>query len=122
MYSLVCFARRSKDVIHAVWLPSWGLKSAVLPSQVQTLVVTATHMIDTVANPMARVQCSQICGAGHAEMRAVVRVVSQADFTAWVEAARAQPPDMDMPGMDMPGMEMPEIGRASCRERVGQYV
>src|SRR3546814_383690 len=83
------FALRSKDVIHSFWVPSWGLKRAVVPGQVQTLVVTPTRMVETVANSMARVQCSQICGAGHAEMQAVARVVSQADFTAWVEAARA---------------------------------
>ena len=103
----VRFALRSKDVIHSFWVPAWGLKREVIPGQMQTLVVTPTSIVDTAANPMMRVQCSQICGAGHAEMRAVVRVVSQADFTAWVEATRGQPPGMEMPGMEMPGMEMP---------------
>src|SRR3546814_19579128 len=83
------FALRSKDVIHSFWVPSWGLKRAVVPGQVQTLVVTPTRMVETVAHSMARVQCSQICGAGHAEMQAVAPVVPPADFTAWVEAARA---------------------------------
>src|SRR3546814_21075518 len=84
----VRFALRSKDVIHSFWVPSWGLKRAVVPGPVQTLVVTPTRMVETVANSMARVQCSQICGAGHAEMHAAARVFSTSDFTAWVEAAR----------------------------------
>src|SRR3546814_19205706 len=90
MTSLVRFSLRSKDVIHSFWVPSWGLKRAVVTGQVQTLVVTPTRLVETVANSMARVQCSQICGAGHAEMQAVHRVVSTADFTARVEPARAR--------------------------------
>lgn len=103
------FALRSEDVIHSFWVPAWGIKKAVVPGRTWTLVVTPTQIVDTEANPMARVQCSQICGAGHAEMRAVVRVVAKADFDKWIETARAsqgQMPGMEMPGMNMPGMNM----------------
>lgn len=32
---------------------------------------------------MTRVQCAELCGIGHARMRADVRVVAPADFQAW---------------------------------------
>lgn len=115
------FVLRSADVIHSFWVPAWGIKKAVIPGETRTLVVTPNELLDTADDPTARLQCSQICGVGHAEMRAVVRVVSRGDFDQWVETTRAaaahggmKMPGMgndEMPGMEhgaeMPGMEMP---------------
>ncbi len=114
----VRFVLSSADVIHSFWVPAWGIKKAVVPGHVWTLVVTPDQIIDTTADPMARLQCSQICGVGHAEMRAVVRVVSPADFNTWIETARRSEgemggmrmPGMNMPATNMPGMEMNSPG------------
>lgn len=99
------FVLRSEDVIHSFWVPAWGIKKEVVPGSTWALVVTPNRILDTTTDPMMRVQCSQICGAGHAEMRSAVRVVAKADFDKWIEAARAS--QGQMPGMEMPGMEMP---------------
>lgn len=32
-----------------------------------------------------KVRCAEICGTGHADMRATVRVLPQAEYTAWVD-------------------------------------
>jgi cytochrome c oxidase subunit 2 len=100
----VRFVLNSADVIHSFWVPAWGIKKAVVPGRTRTLVVTPDQIINTTTDPLARVQCSQICGVGHAEMRAMVRVVSPADFNTWIETARAT--KGGMPGMNMPGKEM----------------
>ena len=36
-----------------------------------------------------RVQCVEMCGTGHARMRTRVRVLSEAEFEAWVIEAKA---------------------------------
>lgn len=118
------FMLRSTDVIHSFWVPAWGIKKAAIPGELRTLAVTPHRILETVVDPTARLQCAQICGAGHGEMRAAVRVVSRADFDHWVESQQAargggmSMPGMEMPGMDgqgsgMPGMEMPMDGDTS---------
>ena len=110
----VRFVLTSNDVIHSFWVPAWGIKKAVISGEARTLVITSDRIVDTTADPTVRVQCSQICGVGHAEMQAVVRVVSRSDFDQWVETTRAAATEggMNMPGMNMPGMnmEMPGTG------------
>jgi len=36
-----------------------------------------------------KVRCAELCGTGHADMRAPVRVVTQSEFMAWVENQKA---------------------------------
>src|SRR3546814_1114825 len=79
----VRFALRSKDVIHSFWVPSWGLKRAVVPGQVQTLVVTPTRMVETVANSLARVQCSQICGARSEEHTSALQSLMRISYAVF---------------------------------------
>lgn len=103
------FVLRSKDVIHSFWVPAWGIKKAVIPGETRTLLVTPNRIVDTMVDPIVRLQCSQICGVGHAEMRTVVRIVSRSDFNEWVKTTKAAAPHggMEMPGMDMHGTETP---------------
>jgi len=106
------FVLRSNDVIHSFWVPAWGIKKAVIPGETRTLLVTPDRILSTSTDPNARVQCSQICGAGHAEMQAPLQVVSLADFNDWVKttkaAAKEEMNNMNMPGMNMNGSkEMP---------------
>lgn len=97
----VRFVIRSQDVMHSFWVPAWGMKKAAMPGETRTMVMTPTKITDTSANPLERVQCAQICGAGHARMRAAVRVVSTGDFTAWI--AREQQEGAKEGGMQMNG-------------------
>ena len=78
------FVLRTKDVMHDFWVPAWGEKKDVIPNEVRHLFITPTMLGTTATNPMLRVQCSLICGNGHPLMRAPVKVVTPADFKAWV--------------------------------------
>jgi cytochrome c oxidase subunit II len=83
----------SRDVIHSFWVPEFRIKQDVLPGQnlVKELRITPTRIGDY------KVRCAELCGGAHAYMEAPVKVVSQADFDAWVseqtKAASANPAD-----------------------------
>ncbi|OOY05378.1 cytochrome c oxidase subunit II [Thioclava sp. F28-4] len=99
------FILQSKDVMHSFWAPAWGIKKAVIPGETRDLVVTPTKIMDTLSDPTMRIQCAQICGAGHPVMRSELRVVSAADFDTWVakqqDAAKQEAGSMS--GMNMGG-------------------
>jgi cytochrome c oxidase subunit 2 len=69
---------RANDVIHSFWIPDMGQKQDAVPGITTELVITPTRTGDY---PLI---CTELCGLGHASMRAPVRVVSQSDFDAWV--------------------------------------
>ncbi len=98
----------SPDVIHSFWVPAFGIKRDVIPGQTTILYLTPTAIGSTEVDPRVRVQCAELCGAGHAEMRSTVRVLSATDFAAWVAAQAAPGETMPpMPGMSMaPGETM----------------
>lgn len=82
----VRFVLRSPDVIHSFWVPAFRIKQDVVPGEVRELSLTPNRLIATSVSPLARVQCAELCGVGHANMQARVRVVSPAAFDAWVRA------------------------------------
>lgn len=67
------------DVIHSFWVPQMGQKQDIVPGVETTLVITPTR------EGTFPVVCTELCGLGHATMRASVRVVSQDEFEQWVE-------------------------------------
>ena len=72
---------RSVDVIHAFWVPEFGQKSDAVPGIETTLVITPTRIGNYA------VVCTELCGLGHATMRAQVEVVEQADYEEFLEQA-----------------------------------
>ena len=60
------------DVIHSFWVPEFGQKQDAVPGIETTLVITPTRIGNY------PVICTELCGLGHATMRAPVRVVDQA--------------------------------------------
>src|SRR5687768_15625785 len=68
----------SLDVIHAFWVPEFGQKSDAVPGIETTLVITPTRIGEYA------VVCTELCGLGHATMRAPVRVVEQADYEKYL--------------------------------------
>ena len=66
------------DVIHAFALPAFGLKIDAVPGRLNETWFRA----DRVGTFYG--QCSELCGVDHAFMPIEIRVVSQADFEAWV--------------------------------------
>jgi len=77
------FTVSSVDVIHSFWVPNFGQKMDAVPGIETTILVTPTRTGDF------EVVCAELCGFGHATMRAKARVVTQAEFDEWVEEQRA---------------------------------
>jgi cytochrome c oxidase subunit 2 len=77
------FTLTSVDVIHSFWVPEFGQKQDAVPGIETTIVVTPKHTGEYA------VICTELCGLGHATMRAKARVVSEADFDKWIKEQHA---------------------------------
>src|ERR1700691_2202988 len=76
----VYFNMRSKDVIHAFWIPAFRLQEDVVPG-------ITTHYRATLDRlGTYPVVCNLLCGAGHSLMRSAVHVVPPARFRAWLSS------------------------------------
>ena len=75
----------SRDVIHSFWVPEFRTKQDALPGAnlVKELRITPNR------NGDYTLMCAELCGGAHAYMNSKVRVVSQADFDAWVASKTA---------------------------------
>jgi cytochrome c oxidase subunit 2 len=73
------FTMTAVDVVHSFWVPNFGQKMDAVPGIETEILVTPTRVGDFA------VVCSELCGLGHATMRAKARVVTQQEFDAWVE-------------------------------------
>jgi len=77
------FTMEAVDVIHSFWVPQFGQKMDAVPGVETTILVTPTRTGEFA------VICAELCGLGHATMRAKARVVTQADFDKWVKEKQA---------------------------------
>ncbi len=82
----VVFKLRSLDVIHSFFVPEFSEKLDAVPGITTTLRVTPTRVGSYPA------ECTELCGPGHALMRAGVRVVSTRAFATWLATQRANSP------------------------------
>jgi cytochrome c oxidase subunit 2 len=69
----------SKDVIHSFWVPEFGQKQDAVPGTTQHLVITPNK------DGTYPVICTELCGLGHATMRAKALVLTQEDFDKWLQ-------------------------------------
>ena len=69
-------------VIHSFAVPSFGIKIDAVPGRLNETWFKAER------EGIYYGQCSELCGRDHAFMPIAVRVVSEADFAAWVEEAK----------------------------------
>jgi cytochrome c oxidase subunit II len=76
----VYFNMRSKDVIHAFYIPAFRLQDDVVPG-------ITTHYLAT-PNRVGNypVVCNLLCGVGHSLMRTTVHVVTPTQFKAWINS------------------------------------
>jgi cytochrome c oxidase subunit 2 len=79
----VNFQMRSKDVIHAFWIPAFRLQEDVVPGITTRYRATATRVGNY------PVVCNLLCGLGHSLMRSTVHVVPLAQFQAWIKSQQA---------------------------------
>ena len=77
------FTMTAVDVIHSFWVPNFGQKMDAVPGIETTILVTPTRTGEY------EVVCTELCGLGHATMRAKARVVTQAEFDRWIQEKRA---------------------------------
>jgi cytochrome c oxidase subunit II len=74
----------ANDVIHAWMVPSFGVKQDAIPGFVRDAWFRANKEGDFYG------QCAELCGKEHAYMPIHVKVLSQADYTKWVEGKKKE--------------------------------
>lgn len=75
----VRFLITSNDVIHAWWIPKFGVKKDAIPGYIN-------EFWTNVDSPGTyRGQCAELCGKDHGFMPVVAEVLSPEDFDAWAE-------------------------------------
>lgn len=74
----------ANDVIHGWTVPAFGVKQDAIPGFVRDTWFKAEKI------GVYRGQCVELCGKEHAFMPIVVRVVSDADYTAWVDGKKKE--------------------------------
>lgn len=74
----------SDDVIHAWAVPSFGVKVDAVPGRTNETWFRADEP------GVYYGQCSELCGANHSFMPIEVRVVSEAEYQAWLVTAREE--------------------------------
>jgi cytochrome c oxidase subunit 2 len=70
------------DVIHSFSVPSFGIKIVAVPGRLNETWFKATR------EGIYYGQCSELCGRDHSYMPIEVRVVSDKDYTAWLDQAK----------------------------------
>ncbi|MFZ0847443.1 MAG: cytochrome c oxidase subunit II [Pseudolabrys sp.] len=70
------------DVIHSFSVPSFGIKVDAIPGRLNETWFKAER------EGMYYGQCSQLCGRDHAYMPIAVHVVSEKEYTAWLDQAK----------------------------------
>lgn len=72
----------SADVIHSFWVPEFRVKQDILPGEnlVKELRFTPTEIGNYT------VLCAELCGGAHAYMTSPVNVMSDSDFSAWLQS------------------------------------
>jgi cytochrome c oxidase subunit II len=81
----VYFNMRSRDVIHAFWIPAFRLQEDVVPG------ITTHYRATPDRLGSYPVVCNLLCGAGHSLMRSTAHVVPAARFWAWLKAQESIP-------------------------------
>lgn len=84
----VRFLLTANDVIHAWWVPDFGIKRDAIPGIINELWAI-------VPEPgIYRGQCTELCGKDHGFMPVVVQVLDEADYDVWygeqLQAAQAR--------------------------------
>ena len=74
----------ANDVIHSWTIPAFGVKQDAIPGYVRDTWFKAEKI------GKYRGQCVELCGKEHAFMPVVVNVVSDADYTRWVDGKKKE--------------------------------
>ncbi len=80
------FLLTAQDVIHAWWVPAFGMKKDAVPGYLAPIWV----QVDADKVGTYRGQCAELCGQDHGFMPIVVEVKSPADYDTWLRAKQAE--------------------------------
>jgi cytochrome c oxidase subunit II len=78
---------RAQDVAHSWWIPKLGGKFDAIPKHTN---YTWFQIPSDKAGTTFRGQCAELCGRNHANMIAMVRAVTPAEFDKWLSDKKAQ--------------------------------
>jgi cytochrome c oxidase subunit 2 len=98
------------DVLHSFWVPQWRIKRDLVPAGLGGNDVDNTVVVTPDKLGTYNVVCTELCGFGHAAMRALVHVWPDQKFNSWlsnqatIQAKTGGPsfPQLN-PGTDIPG-------------------
>jgi cytochrome c oxidase subunit 2 len=76
----------ANDVIHAWWVPDFGMKRDAIPGFINEMWVK----VDEDKPGTYRGQCAELCGRDHGFMPIVVTAKSRAEFDAWLAGQQEQ--------------------------------
>jgi cytochrome c oxidase subunit 2 len=82
----VHFKIHALDVIHSFWVPEWRIKKDNVPGITTTAIVTPDKP------GTYQLICTELCGFGHAAMRATVVVEPPAEFRRWIAGVEEKVP------------------------------
>ncbi len=114
----------ANDVIHAWYVPAFGVKQDAIPGFVRDTWFKADRV------GTFRGYCAELCGKDHAFMPVVVEVKSQADYSAWAQEkqkemlAKADDPTKEWTAPDLiaRGKTVFEANCVACHQASGQGV
>jgi cytochrome c oxidase subunit 2 len=69
---------RSRDVIHSFYVPEFRIYQDAVPGRTIGWI-----WFKTLRSGNFQLACSQLCGKGHYNMKAPIRVVSQEEYDKW---------------------------------------
>jgi cytochrome c oxidase subunit 2 len=69
---------QARDVIHSFWVPEWRMKKDAVPGIETNIIVTPSKLGEFT------VVCTELCGLGHATMRARAVVLTEKGFQDWL--------------------------------------
>ncbi|MGQ0501440.1 MAG: cytochrome c oxidase subunit II [Panacagrimonas sp.] len=78
------FLVTANDVIHAWWVPAFSVKKDAIPGYVNEIWTKVDK------EGTYRGVCAELCGRDHGFMPIVVKVVSKADYKAWIEGQKKE--------------------------------
>lgn len=75
----------AQDVIHAWWVPAFGMKKDAIPGNVNEL----WFKVEKGKTGIYRGQCAELCGRDHGFMPVVVKVVTKDEYRTWLAGRKA---------------------------------
>ena len=79
----VRFKVKALDVIHDFWVPAFRMKIDAVPGHHDRYRITPSRL------GTYPVVCAELCGLGHSVMRSTTKVVTPAEFDAWMAKQKA---------------------------------